>query len=62
MNWSEERETEFRGYYAEGISHGTIATRMGITRNASIGKAHRLGLEKRAPRVRQKPWEKLGII
>ena len=61
MNWSDEAEATFRGYYAEGISHGIIAVRMGITRNASIGKAHRLGLEKRAPRVRQKPWEKLGI-
>jgi GcrA cell cycle regulator len=61
MNWSDEREAEFKGYYAEGISHGTIAARMGITRNASIGKAHRLGLEQRAARPALKPWVALGI-
>lgn len=63
MKWSDERETELRGYYADGLVHSEIAARMGITRNATIGKAHRLGLEQRAfrPKPRPKPWEKLGI-
>jgi GcrA cell cycle regulator len=46
--WTEERTTKFRALYAEGLSHGRIAAELGgISRNASIGKAARMGLEPR---------------
>lgn len=42
--WSEERIKILRGLIAEGLSGGTMAARMGLSRNAVIGKATRLGL------------------
>ena len=46
MNWTEERVAELRRLWAQGLSASQIAKRLGtdITRNAVIGKAHRLGL------------------
>ena len=61
--WTDERITTLKADYAEGYSCAQIAARIGdgISRNAVIGKVHRLGLEKpanvmkrvaaRAPRV-----------
>lgn len=44
--WTEERTELFKNLCAEGLSHSQIAARLGITRNASCGKAHRLGLSR----------------
>lgn len=47
-NWTEERIADLRRLWTEGASASGIATILGgITRNAVIGKAHRLGLEPR---------------
>jgi GcrA cell cycle regulator len=49
--WTEERTAKFRALYAEGLSHRRIAAELGgISRNASIGKAGRMGLEPRGPK------------
>ena len=46
--WTEERIAKFRELYAEGLSHAMIAAELGgISRNASIGKAARMGLKPR---------------
>lgn len=46
--WTEERNTLLRELWATGMSCAKIAAKMGgCTRNAVIGKAHRLGLEAR---------------
>jgi GcrA cell cycle regulator len=45
MNWTDDRLEELKTLWAEGHSISTIADRLGhTTRNAVIGKVHRLGL------------------
>jgi hypothetical protein len=68
-DWTERRTALFRELYAQGKVHSEIATELGITRSASIGKANRLGLEPRrgltrAGRPRKpgpRPWEAAGV-
>ncbi len=49
MAWTDERVEQLKTLWAEGLSASQIATRMGgVTRNAVIGKVHRLGLSGRA--------------
>jgi GcrA cell cycle regulator len=70
MGWTEERVAELKKLWAEGHSASQIAKRLGsVTRNAVIGKVHRLGLSgratpsrpvKRPPRLaRPKPQQQL---
>ncbi|HWA00930.1 MAG TPA: GcrA family cell cycle regulator [Caulobacterales bacterium] len=47
--WTEERVTTLKKLWAEGLSASQIAKQLGgVTRNAVIGKVHRLGLAGRA--------------
>ncbi|MBI1365527.1 MAG: hypothetical protein GC153_06170 [Alphaproteobacteria bacterium] len=49
MAWNDERVELLKKYWAEGLSASQIASKMGgVTRNAVIGKVHRLGLSGRA--------------
>jgi GcrA cell cycle regulator len=49
MNWTEERVELLKKLWAEGHSASKIAAELGgVTRNAVIGKVHRLGLSGRA--------------
>ena len=47
--WTPEREMDLRLFYLKGLSCSQIAAELGsgITRNAVIGKIHRLGLDGR---------------
>ena len=45
--WTEERLATLRILWNEGLSISQIGQRLGVTRNAVAGKAHRLGLPKR---------------
>lgn len=55
MAWTEERVEELKKLWAEGHSASQIAARMGgVTRNAVIGKVHRLGLSGRAAPAKPK--------
>ncbi|VAV89901.1 GcrA cell cycle regulator [hydrothermal vent metagenome] len=62
MAWTEDRVEILKKLWIEGLSASQIATKMGgVTRNAVIGKVHRLGLSGRAtpsrpprPRIRAK--------
>ena len=48
MAWTNERVEELKNLWSEGLSASQIAKRLGdVTRNAVIGKVHRLGLEAR---------------
>ncbi|RFC63378.1 GcrA cell cycle regulator [Fulvimarina endophytica] len=48
MSWTDERVSTLRQLWTEGHSASQIADRLGgVTRNAVIGKAHRLKLESR---------------
>lgn len=49
MAWDDERVEQLKKLWAEGLSASQIASKMGgVTRNAVIGKVHRLGLSGRA--------------
>lgn len=55
MGWTEERVELLKRLWAEGLSASQIAGRLGgVTRNAVIGKVHRLGLSGRATTSRVK--------
>ena len=49
MTWTDERVETLKKLWAEGLSASQIAAELGgVTRNAVIGKVHRLGLAGRA--------------
>jgi len=55
MAWNDERVELLKKLWAEGLSASQIASRLGsVTRNAVIGKVHRLGLSGRATTSRMK--------
>ena len=55
-DWTPERIQHLRTLWAEGHSTEEIGRRMGITKNAVVGKAHRLNLPARpSPIKRQDP-------
>ena len=55
--WTDERLTQLKALRDDGLSAGEIAAELGgVTRNAVIGKLHRLGLfDWHGPRVKAKP-------
>src|SRR5215472_341882 len=56
MSWTEERIERLKKMWHEGATASQIADELGgVSRNAVIGKAHRLGLEQRPSPV--KPGE-----
>jgi GcrA cell cycle regulator len=64
MSWTDERVEQLRKLWNDGLSASQVAAEIGagITRNAVIGKIHRLGLSQRAktavaarPRVAKPP-------
>ena len=69
MSWTDERVELLRQHWIEGKSASQIAGLLGhgLTRNAVIGKVHRLGLAGRAkapssaaPRPRQAPQQRIA--
>ncbi len=66
MSWTDERVELLKKLWSEGLSASQIAGELGeVTRNAVIGKVHRLGLSGRAktvaaparPRAKTRPEE-----
>ena len=58
MEWTEERVATLKSLWQNGYSARQIAERLGgVTRNAVIGKAHRMGLSSRPSPIKktQKP-------
>jgi GcrA cell cycle regulator len=55
MEWSSERIEQLRSLWHDGLSASQIAVHLGgITRNAVIGKAHRLGLTGRPSPIKNR--------
>lgn len=53
MGWTDERVEQLKALWTEGLSASQIARVLGgVTRNAVIGKVHRLGLAGRATPAR----------
>jgi GcrA cell cycle regulator len=58
MSWTDERVETLKRMWAEGQSASQIAKELGgVTRNAVIGKVHRLGLSNRVAGEAAKPAE-----
>jgi GcrA cell cycle regulator len=56
--WTAARIATLMALWNEGLSTSAIGGRLGITKNAVVGKVHRLGLPKRHAPARAKPPEK----
>ena len=57
MDWTSEAIDQLRALWAEGHSTAEIGRRMGISKNAVVGKAHRLNLDARPSPIRREPGE-----
>ncbi len=57
MDWSAEAIERLRALWAEGHSTAEIGRRMGISKNAVVGKAHRLNLPARPSPIRREAGE-----
>src|ERR1700723_4604058 len=55
MEWTDEVISQLRTLWAEGHSTAEIGRRLGVTKNAIVGKAHRLDLPARPSPIRRDP-------
>lgn len=56
MSWTDERIDQLKSMWEKGMTASQIAEDLGgVSRNAVIGKAHRLGLKSRPSPVKAKP-------
>jgi GcrA cell cycle regulator len=53
MEWTEEAIAKLSSAWAEGLSTAEIGRQMGISKNAVVGKAHRLELASRPSPIRR---------
>ena len=53
-DWTEEMVARLRAFWNEGHSTAEIGRRMGLSKNAVVGKAHRLNLPPRPSPIRAK--------
>lgn len=53
MDWTDEVIERLRAFWAEGLSTAEIGRRMGVSKNAVVGKAHRLALPPRPSPIRR---------
>ena len=53
MDWNEDTITRLRVLWDEGHSTAEIGRRMGVSKNAVVGKAHRLALPARPSPIRR---------
>jgi GcrA cell cycle regulator len=52
--WTDEKIQQLSKLWDEGLSTAAIGERLGITKNAVVGKAHRLGLPARPSPVKRR--------
>jgi GcrA cell cycle regulator len=53
--WTAERVAELGKLWSEGLSTSEIGRRLGLTKNAVVGKAHRLALQSRPSPLKSPP-------
>lgn len=53
MGWTAEQKEELTRLWNEGLSTGEIGKALGMSKNAVVGQAHRLGLERRPSPIRR---------
>ena len=54
MEWAEETIVRLRTLWDEGLSTAEIGRRLGVSKNAVVGKAHRLDLPARPSPIRRR--------
>jgi len=57
MEWTEAIIAELRRLWTEGLSTAEIGRRLGVSKNAIVGKAHRLALSPRPSPIHRGPSE-----
>ena len=53
FEWTPDHIKTLMGLWEEGLPTSEIGRRLGVTKNAVVGKVHRLGLKKRQSPIRQ---------
>ena len=53
MEWTDDTIAKLRTLWAEGLSTAEIGRRLNISKNAVVGKAHRLNLPSRPSPIRR---------
>lgn len=53
MSWTEEKVEQLKKLWAEGLTTGEIGRVLDMSKNAVVGKAHRLGLESRPSPIKR---------
>lgn len=53
MGWTDEQVEELKRLWNEGLTTGDIGKALGVSKNAVVGKAHRLGLNSRPSPIRR---------
>ncbi|MBP5352870.1 MAG: global cell cycle regulator GcrA-like protein [Alphaproteobacteria bacterium] len=54
MGWTNEQVEQLRQMWVEGLTANEIAKRLGVTKNAIVGKVHRLCLKARPSPIKNK--------
>lgn len=54
MAWTDEMVADLRKMWADGLTTGEIAKRLGVSKNSIVGKVHRLGLSGRPSPIKKK--------
>ena len=60
--WTADRISSLIAFWQEGHSTSIIGNKLGITKNAVVGKVHRLGLPKRGSPIKQKIKKPAEVI
>jgi GcrA cell cycle regulator len=55
MEWTEDVISRLRDLWAQGLSSAEIGRQLGVSKNAIVGKAHRLDLPARPSPIRRNP-------
>jgi GcrA cell cycle regulator len=55
MEWNAESIARLKSLWAEGLSTAEIGRRLSVSKNAVVGKAHRLQLDSRPSPIRRDP-------
>lgn len=53
MGWNDEKIQRLKKLWSEGLTTGEIGKRLGVSKNAVVGKAHRLGLKGRPSPIKR---------
>jgi len=53
MYWTDEKIARLKKLWSEGLTTAAIGKQLGVSKNAVVGKVHRLGLEGRSSPIKR---------